>query len=341
VSALGVTRGRLAIAGAVAASGAVAVLLLTRGDEANGGPSGMAGRWTELEPSPLTRTEVGAARIDRFVYVVGGFLPPDGETTDLVARYDTDTGTWSQAEPMPVAVNHPAVAAHGGQLYVYGGFTDEGALSGETDALQRYDPAANTWTSLAGSGLRRGAATLAPVGDSLYAIGGAANGSTPLKAVQVYDVAGGSWRPGPPLAVAREHLASAVLGRRVLAIAGRAGGRNLDVVEVLDGRGGRWRRLPPLDVPRSGFQAVTVRGRAVAVGGEELEEGGETIRPVEIYLPGQRRWARLPGMRTPRHGLGVAASGRRVFAAEGGPQPGFAFSDALEVLVVPKRLPGG
>jgi hypothetical protein len=45
------------------------------------------------------------------------------------------------------------------------------------------------------------------------------------------------------------------------------------------------------------------------------------------------------GMTTaaPRHGLGGAALGRRVFALEGGPSPGFAFSDALETLVVPPR----
>jgi hypothetical protein len=50
------------------------------------------------------------------------------------------------------------------------------------------------------------------------------------------------------------------------------------------------------------------------------------------------RWHRLPGMLTPRHGLGGAALGRRVYALEGGPQPGFAFSDAIEFLDVPRRL---
>jgi hypothetical protein len=40
-------------------------------------------------------------------------------------------------------------------------------------------------------------------------------------------------------------------------------------------------------------------------------------------------------MRTPRHGLGVVSRGRTVYAVEGGPQPGFAFSDAIEALKVP------
>jgi hypothetical protein len=42
-------------------------------------------------------------------------------------------------------------------------------------------------------------------------------------------------------------------------------------------------------------------------------------------------------MRTPRHGLGVAWRGRRIFAIEGGPQPGATFSSLLEYLDVPRR----
>ena len=39
-------------------------------------------------------------------------------------------------------------------------------------------------------------------------------------------------------------------------------------------------------------------------------------------------------MRTPRHGLGGAALGNRVYAIEGGVEPGFSFSNAIEALDV-------
>jgi hypothetical protein len=39
-------------------------------------------------------------------------------------------------------------------------------------------------------------------------------------------------------------------------------------------------------------------------------------------------------MRSPRHGLGAAAQGKRVYAVAGGTEPGFHFSDLLEVLEV-------
>jgi hypothetical protein len=41
-------------------------------------------------------------------------------------------------------------------------------------------------------------------------------------------------------------------------------------------------------------------------------------------------------MLTPRHGLGGASKGRRVFSLEGGPQPGFAFSNVVEFLDLPR-----
>ena len=37
-------------------------------------------------------------------------------------------------------------------------------------------------------------------------------------------------------------------------------------------------------------------------------------------------------MRTPRHGLGGVSSGRRIYAIEGGDQPGFHFTRAIEHL---------
>lgn len=332
----------MALAGLIAAAaGAVAIALLGGDDADRSGPEGKPGGWTALTASPLARTEVGAARVGRFIYVVGGFLPPAGDTTDQVARYDTETGDWSMAAPMPVAVNHPAVAAQGGRVYVYGGYAAEDALEGETDALQRFDPATGEWRRLSGSGSPRGAATLAAVGDSLYAIGGASGGS-PLSLVQVYDISGDLWRAGPSMKVAREHLASAVLGERILVLGGRIPGRNLDTVEALDPHTRRWSTLAPLNTARSGFGAAAVGGRGVvALGGETVDGGPEqTIGQVELYEPSSGRWRELAEMPTPRHGLGVVSLGRDILAIEGGPQPGLAYSDALEQLTIPEGLLG-
>jgi Kelch motif len=333
---------RIALAIAFVLTGvAAAIVLPDGGDGSDGALTAGPAPWKGQQPSPAERTEVGAARVGRFIYVVGGFIPPNLQTTDRVARYDTATGTWSDVAPLPVAVNHPAVAAGTGRcaglLYVYGGYTGNGGLSDEVDALQQFDPRTGSWTLLSGSGVARAAATLAPVGCSLYAIGGVGGGAA-QNLVQIYDIRRGSWRPGPSMRIPREHLASVAIRGRILVLGGRSGGGNLDAVEELDTRAGKWRRRPPIPTPRSGFGAAVVRGWAVVAGGEELTPGGETIRPVQAFNPRLRRWRKLPGMLTPRHGLGVAARGSRIFTLEGGPQPGGSYSSVIEMLRVPANL---
>jgi N-acetylneuraminic acid mutarotase len=119
-------------------------------------------------------------------------------------------------------------------------------------------------------------------------------------------------------------------------LAGRAAGvGNFAVAERYLPGARRWERLPDMTTPRGGIAAATVGNRVVVLGGEQLGEGGATIKQVEVYDPAARRWSRLPDMRTPRHGLGAVSQGRRVYAIEGGPRPGFHFSNVLEALDVP------
>jgi hypothetical protein len=93
--------------------------------------------------------------------------------------------------------------------------------------------------------------------------------------------------------------------------------------------------MPPLKTARGGIASARLGdGRIVVFGGENLTPGGTTIRPVELFDPRTRRWRSLAGMRTPRHGLGGVALGNRVYAIEGGPRPGLAFSKAIEYLDV-------
>ena len=324
---------RIALAATVALVAAAAIALVADGDRADGEPAGAAaGKWRSLPPSPLSRTEVGAARIGGSIYVVGGFAAPDGDTVSAAVRYEIAGRTWEPVAAMPVGVNHPAVAAHGGRLYVHGGYTGAGSLSEETDALQRFDPRTGKWSLLAPSGFPRAGHVLAAVRGSLYAIGGAHQGGRPLRLVQAYDPLRNRWRAAPKLRVAREHLAGAVAGGTIYALGGRAAGENVATVEIL-GRGKlHWKPARRLRVPRSGFGAAVVAGRVIAVGGEQLSEGDSTIAAVEIYLPGPNRWKRLPRIPTPRHGLGVVAAGRTVFALEGGPRPGLTFSGAAEAI---------
>ena len=292
-----------------------------------------AAAWESLRPATLERTEVAAARVGRYIYVMGGFEPSNA-TTAATERYDIKRNRWRRMADMPVALNHAAAVAHRGRVYVLGGYSSATGLAQEVATLYRYDPGRNRWRRLPPAPTARGALTVGVIRGRLYAAGGA-NSSGALSTLEIYDFANRRWRTGPDMPTAREHLAGAVSGGRFYVLAGRAAGvGNYAVVEAYDPRARRWRRVPPMSKPRGGIGAATVTGGRIVVAGGEETAG--TIREVELYDPRTRRWSALPDLPTPRHGLGVVSSGRRVFTLEGGDVPGYAFTNALEALVVPR-----
>jgi hypothetical protein len=322
---------RALLAGTLALLGLAAVLLLAR----DGGAR--PDRWTALEPSPLERTEVAAARVGRFVYVVGGFERSSGATVAAVAGYDIRRDRWSTVRDMPLALNHATAVAHDGRLYVHGGYRGARDLSRATGALLRYDPRGGRWRRLRSSPTPRAAHAAAAVGDRLYVAGGA-NESGSLRSLEVYDFRRGRWSRGPSFpGPARNHTTGVASGGRFYVLAGRDSG-NLTAAERYDPRRRAWEELPPLRTARGGIASARLRdGRIVVFGGERLEPGGTTIAEVELFDPRRGRWSSLPELRTPRHGLGGVALGRRVYAIEGGTSPGFSFSRAIEFLDVPPR----
>ena len=290
----------------------------------------MAG-WESLRPATLERTEVAAARVGRFIYVMGGF-EPSGATSAATERYDIERDRWRRVADMPVALNHAAAVAYRGRVYVLGGYSSPTGLNQEVATLYRYNPGRDRWRRLPSAPTARGALAAGVIGGRLYAAGGAAGGQA-LTTLEIYDFKRRRWRSGPDMATAREHLAGAVARGRFYALAGRSGGANFAVAEAYDPRARRWRAVPAMRKERGGIGAATVRGGRIVVAGGEETAG--TIREVELYDPGTRRWRALPDLPTPRHGLGVVARGRRVFTIEGGDSPGYAFTNAIEALDVP------
>jgi N-acetylneuraminic acid mutarotase len=293
-----------------------------------------AAAWTVLTPAPLERTEVASARVGGSIYVAGGFVP-GGRTTNAVERYEIRRDRWTRVRGMPLGLNHAVAVAYRGRLYVTGGYASATGLADPSRVLLRYNPRTNRWRRLPPPPTPRAAQAAAVIRDRLYVAGGANDGGS-LRSLEVYDFARRRWRsgpsfPGPP----RNHTTGVASGGRFYVLAGRDA-TNLATAERYDPVRRRWEPLPDMNTPRGGIASVRLRdGRIVVFGGEEFRvPGAETIPEVELFDPRTRAWTRLPDMRTPRHGLGGAALGNRVFAVEGGPFPGYAFSSAMEFLDV-------
>ena len=315
---------------ALAAGGGAVVLAATRGAE-----PAATDRWSALAPASLERTEVAAARIGRSIYVVGGFERVSGTTSAAVERYDIRRNRWSRVRAMPVALNHATAATYRGDLYVHGGYTGANDLSAPSAALLRYDPERNRWRRLTPAPTPRAAHALAVLGNRLYAAGGANDGGS-LRSLEIYDFKRRRWTSGPsfPFGPARNHTTGIAAGGRFYVIAGRDA-ENYTAVERYNPRRRVWEDVPDLRTPRGGIASARLRnGRIVVFGGENLTPGGTTIAAVELFNPRTRRWRSLPSMLTPRHGLGGAALGNRVYAIQGGVEPGFSFSNAIEALDV-------
>lgn len=97
---------------------------------------------------------------------------------------------------------------------------------------------------------------MAAVDGRLYLVGGVvAPGETSAR-MDVYEIARRRWARGPDMAVARDHLAAAALGRRVYALAGRRDGTNFGVAERYEPAARKWQRLPDMKRERGGNSAA-------------------------------------------------------------------------------------
>jgi len=301
--------------------------------------------WKSDPASPLARTEVAAGKAGGSFWVVGGF-GTGAAPSDQVERYDPRAREWTQVASLPVTLNHTGVFGYRGRPYVFGGFENVPAtgLGPVSARLFRYAPKRDEWTELTAAPVPRASFAIGRIGTRVYVAGGSTDTAEKTARVDIYDLRRDTWREGPPLEVAREHLAGAVAGKpgrkRFYAIGGRDfyGSDNYRTVERLNPRKRRWRRLADTTVAHGGFGAVGVGRRVVAVGGEDPGSSPEgTIAAAEIYRPGRDHWRNLPDMPTPRHGLGVVAARGRVFTLEGGTVTFAGVSNVAESLRLRRR----
>lgn len=269
--------------------------------------------WVELAPMGVARSEHPAVVFDGEIVVTGGFVEAGlgrSDVTAAVEAYSPETDTWRELPGLPEPVHHGMAAAAGERLFIIGGFGIDG------------EPIASVWELSNGEWVERaslpgplGAAATAVVDSSIYVVGG-----VPDSAFYRYDPAGDTWVVLPAPSQEREHVAAAMVGGEVWAIAGRWQGEIRDSTEVYDPEEGAWRPGPPLNDARSGFGAVAVAGLIVAAGGEVFSPDS-ALDSVEILDTDTGAWSLREPLPIGLHGNPLVAIGDDVYLPGGSTQP--------------------
>src|SRR5487761_33094 len=107
------------------------------------------------------------------------------------------TGTRARVASLPVAEGASMAAVLGGQLYVVGGCTATDASCGQaSDAVYRYDPATNTWATLASYPVPVGYGACAGLDGQVVCTGGTNASNRDLSATYLYDPVTNTWTQG-------------------------------------------------------------------------------------------------------------------------------------------------
>ncbi|MBI4027689.1 MAG: HYR domain-containing protein, partial [Verrucomicrobia bacterium] len=272
--------------------------------------------WSIKANNPIPREGVGVAAVGTKVYVIGGYNFGDRNVNTV---FDTVTGTWTtNLAPMPTSRSELIAVSDGRYVYCIGG-------RATIAAMERYDPATDTWTILRSLPTGRGGLGAAVVGDKIYVIGGRQGGApfsgAPLNTVEIYDIATDTWSTGAPMPTARGDVYSvAAIGTKIYVAGGNLGffsSTSLDVLEIYDTVSNTWTTGPSMPTARSNATAASCGGKFHVIGGLN-QMFSSPFSTNEAFDPVSGTWATEASMPTPRSELGSAVIGNVIYVEGGG-----------------------
>ena len=256
--------------------------------------------WTELPALPGPRVAGGAVTIGNRIIVTGG--QANGQLVPTTEVFD---GTkWTRGADMPTLREHLALVTDGRYAYAIGGR----ALSSDknTDAVERYDPEANTWEKMAPLPTPRGSFSGVFVDGRIVVAGGEAPAAV-IDRVDQYDIASNSWSPLPRMNTPRHGLALAAVGTTVYAFDGAAKPSHEASTATAEslvlpprrlGPARQWRPLHDAPVARQFTGSAVVDGRLWVVGGLTTNVATADVYAYDAAID---TWTKAPDLPMPLH----------------------------------------
>jgi YVTN family beta-propeller protein len=213
--------------------------------------------------------------------------------------------TWQYRANMPQERWSPAVAVYNGKIHVIGGDYLVSHYS--------YDPATNSWASLAappGNGISEGAATV--VGNKIYAI------HNPFdEQMKIYDPATNTWTTGATMPVSpRRGLSVVTVAGKIYAIGGADNSLNpFNTVQMYDPITDTWNSKASMPTARSFASAAVVNNLVYVIGG--LGDSS-VLNKVEVYDPVANSWVSRNPMLNPTYIAGCDVLNGKIYVIGGG-----------------------
>ncbi len=257
--------------------------------------------WSATAPMPTPHELHTATLLKDGRVLVAGFKPS--------AIFDPSVEKWTAASLMQKQRNeHGAALLPDGTVLVAGGESGPGSA-------ERYDPAANSWSS-----------TAPPMTPFLYATtvnvlsdGRAFVSLGPnLYKAGIYDPSKDSWQFTPDATHSRSYHTSALLPSGRVLFAGGTGQPDgiTKSAEIYDPVANSWTSAPDMSVKRDSLRSATLPGgKIIIVGGEN---GVFDWSSTEIYDETTNSWKAGPTMITARSHFGLAPIGGGELLVAGG-----------------------
>ncbi|HMG26143.1 MAG TPA: hypothetical protein VKH36_04945 [Acidimicrobiia bacterium] len=167
--------------------------------------------------------------------------------------------------------------------------------------------------------------------DGKVAVAGGLTGEQSTDRFDLFEVAAGTWSPGPTLPHHYDHSSLAELGGRLYVVGGYTAGLSNPTNEVFSLGPGEsaWAPEPGMAARRGALATAASAGKLVAVGG--VDENNNVLTSTEIFTPGVG-WLPGPSLNRPREHLAAAVAGDKVYAIAG--RNGSGATRSVESLIV-------
>lgn len=251
--------------------------------------------WSATSPMLARRAGHRTAEISGTLYVAGGMASLNILATGMLS-FDLATQSWSNRPGPLTPRGYAGAAAVDGQLYLLGGMTTS-PMYYSLDMIERYNPASNSWTTLAPMPFKRhNFSTVVGPNGHIYLFGGEAYGavrSWSLDTADEYNPSTGAWTSLAPMPAKRQ-LASAVLGSdgAIYVIGGfdwqPSGDTRLSAVHRYDILANSWTTVTALPASRIWGAAVGLDGGLVQMGGQDFS--GNNVSTLYTYEFGASSW---------------------------------------------------